>query len=251
MTLVDAHTHLDPGQHDAAIALAECGLWQLAAATRPDQCQQVTDLARCSHRIIPTFGLHPWYAADFPADAMDAWLRQAPIIGEIGLDTVWTSTPLELQRVAFLHQLQLAVQLQKPVMLHTKGAEAEILQSLQQHTPPQTIVHWYSGPAEHLAGYIALGCYFTLGPDIRRNPAVRAVCRQAPLDRLLTETDGTAAVTWALDRPCALEDIPEVLLDTLAEAAALKGVSAEQMQEKVEENLARILGAVASLRRPS
>lgn len=241
MKLVDAHTHVHPEQHAAAAALARRGLWQLVAATRPDQCQQVADLAESCERIIPTFGLHPWYAADFPADAMDAWLQRAHIIGEVGLDTVWTNTPLDRQRAVFLHQLQLAVQLKKPVMLHTKGAEAEVLELLQQHTPPQTIVHWYSGPTEHLAGYIALDCYFTLGPDIKQNPAVREVCRQVPLDRLLTETDGTSAVTWALDRPCAMNDIPEVLHSILAEAASIKNVPTEQLQNAVYENLVRLL----------
>ncbi len=245
MKLVDAHTHIDPAQHAAAATLAGRGLWQLVAATRPDQCQLVADLARCSERIIPTFGLHPWYAADFPEDVMDAWLHQAQIIGEIGLDTVWATTPLDRQRAVFLHQLELAVQLRKPVMLHTKGAEAEILQLLQQHTPPQTIVHWYSGPPEHLPGYIDLGCYFTLGPDIQQNPAVREVCRQVPLNRLLTETDGTGAVTWALDQPCTLNDVPDVLRATLAEAAAIKGVSVELMQEQVYENLIRFLRTTA------
>lgn len=242
MKLIDAHTHISPEQQIAAGDLARQGLWQLVAATRPDQCQQVAAFAQSNERIIPTYGLHPWYAADFAPESMDEWLRETSIIGEIGLDTVWATTPLNLQRAAFLHQLQLAVQLQKTVTLHTKGAEQEILQTLQRHTPPQIIVHWYSGPVEYLADYIALGCYFTLGPDLKQNPAVRAVCRQVPLNRLLTETDGTGAVTWAVDEPCTMDDIPRILRGTLAEAAEIKGLTAEQMRDAVHENMMRVLG---------
>ncbi len=240
MRLADAHTHIRPGQEAAAVRLSEQGLWQLVAATNPDQCHQVADLARAHPRIIPTYGMSPWQPHLYPPNSMDQWLAQAPIIGEIGLDTAWSSAPMSAQRHSFLHQLRMAVALNKPVMLHTKGAESEIVHWLREHTPPLIIVHWYSGPTEHLADYIDLNCYFTLGPDIRLNPAVRQVCRQVPLPRLLTETDGTAAVTWATDEACEMDDVPKVLRGILAEAAKIKGIAVEKAQSAVYDNMMRI-----------
>ncbi|MGI6357089.1 MAG: TatD family hydrolase [Bacillota bacterium] len=245
MNLVDAHTHIRPGQEEAAIQLAQQGLWQLVAATNPDQCQPVSELAKAHPRIIPTFGMSPWQPHQYPLDCMDQWLAQAPIIGEIGLDTVWSSAPMDIQRQSFLHQLQTAVKLNKPVMLHTKGAEAEIAQWLRKYTPPLIIVHWYSGPAEQLADYVDLDCYFTLGPDIRLNPAVREVCRQVPLPRLLTETDGTESVAWGTGEACSMADVPQVLRGILGEAAMIKGVAEEEMHATVYDNLMRVLDHIA------
>lgn len=249
--LVDAHTHVAPAEQAAAVELATRGMWQLVAATRPDQCSSVAALAATHRRIVPTYGLHPWYAGEFESQDMDEYLRLAPIIGEIGLDTVWATTPLGAQRRIFQQQLELAVRLQKPVLLHTKGAEEEILHWLRRLTPPAVVVHWYSGPADHLPGYLQLGCYFTLGPDIAQNGAVQEVCRLAPLDRLLTETDGPAAVTWATGGPSSPLDAPQVLLGTLAEAAKIRGVAPTELQRAVYRNLLQLLSAAGPTRRTS
>lgn len=241
MRLVDAHTHIDLTEREAAIELAEelaeNGLWQLVTATTPRDCASVLDLAKASPRIIPTCGLHPWYADAFDLSLLEECLQRVPIIGEIGLDTVWTEVSLAVQLEAFVYQLQLAAEIGKPVILHTKGAEAEVLQWLKRFMPPKVMLHWYSGDAKYLADYVDLGCYFTLGPDINTNPVVQTVCQAVPLDRLLTETDGVEAVAWARGEPCVLDAVPGVILGILTTAASLRGVGLAQMQEHVYANL--------------
>ncbi|NLY53528.1 MAG: TatD family hydrolase [Firmicutes bacterium] len=243
MRLVDAHTHLQPSQFAAASELARQGLWQLVAATSPAELPPLLALAQASHRIIPTCGLHPWQASDWEKDkcSLTTCLQQVAIIGEIGLDTVWTTLPLNKQLAAFTYQLQLAAAWGKPVILHTKGAEAEVLQWLQRHTPPRIMVHWYAGDPAYLTGYIDLGCYFTLGPDIATNVAVQAVAEQVPLHRILTETDGTEAVAWARGKACAMQDVPQVLMQTLEIVAALKGLDIAEVQNEIYNNLMRFL----------
>lgn len=242
MKLADSHTHIKKDQQKKAIALAKSGLWQLVCATNPNDCQLAADLEKADQHIIASYGLHPWYAEDFSPDAMDQWLVKARIIGEIGLDSVWTSVPIELQLPAFIHQLKLAVDLQKTVLLHTKGAEGLILDYLKRYTPPRVIVHWYAGDEKFLDGYNELGCFFTLGPDIGINPKVQEVCKKAPINRILTETDGIEAVNWALDKNYSLDDIKDVLISILTYGAAIKGTTAEYMAEAVYDNFMRILG---------
>lgn len=244
MRLVDAHTHISLSQSQTATALADRGLWQLVAASSPTQWTHVWALARTSPRIIPTCGWHPWVADTFDPAILEPCFRQAPIIGEIGLDKVWTEVPLVQQRAAFIYQLERAVEMGKPVVLHTKGAESEILQELRRLRPSKVIVHWYSGDAQLLPAYSQLGCYFTLGPDVHANPAVQAVCRQVPLDKLLTETDGIEAVEWARGQSCTMEDVPAVLLRIIATAAALRGLPPAQMQEQIHANFLAFLGVV-------
>jgi TatD DNase family protein len=239
--LIDAHTHIGIGQEQQYLALAGKGLWQLPCATKPEECRRIADLAVNDGHMIPTFGLHLWYAQDYPPDAMDMWLAEADIVGEIGLDSVWAPAPVEVQMEAFVHQLQLAHRLRKCVILHTKGAEGTILKLLEQYSLPGILVHWYSGDEKQLDGYIELGCYFTLGPDLGVNPDVQTVCRKAPPDRLLTETDGTGAVEWALGKPCDVKDIPGVLASSLVWASQFRGVSMEEMRDTVYDNMMRFL----------
>ena len=136
-------------------------------------------------------------------------------------------------------QLELAQQLGMPVILHTKGMEREIARTLRRYTMPK-LVHWYSCN-EHLDQYLDQDCYFTIGPDHAANPAVQRVLRSAPLDRVLTETDGLDAVAWALGHPVTASEIESVLRGELRAIADVHGIAESEAEAQVEANLDRFL----------
>ncbi|MBQ9031635.1 MAG: TatD family hydrolase [Parasporobacterium sp.] len=145
-----------------------------------------------------TFGIHPWYADQFhPQDWMELY-RQSPLIGEIGMDQLWCDVPLSIQREIFEVQLQIAADLKKPVVLHTKDCEAQIAEMIRDFPEP-VLVHWYSGTEKDLESYLQLNCRFTLGPDTSFSENHLLLSR-VPADRLLTETDGIGAVLWAYEQ---------------------------------------------------
>ena len=232
--LVDAHAHLGGAQELAArreIFTILCGVDPIDAAS-------VLQL-RGEH-VEVSCALHPWHVEKHRVEDMTPYLNAAPVIGEIGLDCVWTEADMDCQRRAFTRQLDIAAEMGKPVVLHTKGMEAEIARTLARYDLVK-LVHWYSCE-EHLERYLDQDCYFTVGPDVAVNPAVQAVARRAPLNRLLTETDGLDAVAWALNRPVSPEELPEVLRGELQAIASLKGVSETQAREAVWQNMRRFLG---------
>ena len=123
------------------------------------------------------------------------YLEKCQVIGEIGMDSLWCNVPLKRQKEVLEKQLQIAAEWKKPVVLHTKDQEREILELIRKY-PNIYLVHWYS--ADHdLDGYLDLDCYFSIGPDVIWNPAVQQVARRVPENRILLETDGMDAVKWA------------------------------------------------------
>ena len=232
--LSDAHSHLSPFAEHLLAAVPE--LTEFSCAT-PEECQQAAALAArhaCVHRSC---GIHPWYAAADSWTTMLPWLEAAAVIGEIGLDNVWCSSDPALQRQLFERQLAFACARQRPVVLHTKGMEGEVL-AMIRHYPNTYHVHWYSC-RDYLDDYLALGCYMSVGPFPNLDPAVAAVAAHTPADRLLIETDGIDAVRWATG-----EDHVDYLqaLDRIAEdIAALRGSSAEAVQAQADANLQRFL----------
>ena len=80
------------------------------------------------------------------------------------MDSVWCDIPLDIQQKRLEEQLQIAADLKKPVLLHTKGQEKRIAELLRGF-PYHICVHWYSGTEQDLEPYLDMGCYFTLGPD--------------------------------------------------------------------------------------
>lgn len=233
--LIDAHAHI--GTPEELAARREAGVITLLCGTEPESADKVTKMA--SAALIPHCALHPWHAEDCALADMLGYMDMCPVVGEIGLDSVWTQADMDAQRRAFLAQLDWAERRRKPVVLHTKGMEREIAWTLGRYTV-RKLVHWYSCE-DYLDDYIAQDCYFTVGPDCMHNPAVRAVIERVPLDRLLTETDGMSAVAWALEREVAPSELSSVLEGELGEIARAKGIAQEHAREAVWVNFNRFV----------
>lgn len=232
--LIDAHAHYRRPDELSA----RRGVRTLFCGTNPETAARILAL-RGNGRLV-SCGLHPWHADRFTVAQMLPYIKQSAALGEIGLDSVWTDVDMDVQRRAFSAQLDLAQRLGMPVILHTKGMEAEIAEALLPCAVPK-LIHWYSC-GEHLEKYLAQDCYFTVGPDHRNNPAVQAVLRSVPPDRILTETDGLEAVAWALNRAVTAEDIQAVIEDELEAIARVHGIGIRDAEDRVEENFARFLG---------
>lgn len=85
--------------------------------------------------------------------------------------------------------------------------------------------------------YIDFGCYFTIGIDLLRNNAVKELAKKVPLDRLLIETDGLAAIEWALDRKVQVDDYVAILRCHLQSLAELRNIESTILAEKMSKNL--------------
>lgn len=231
--LVDAHAHLGTERERQArreIVTVLCGTEPVSAA-EVLRLQNEFTLASCA--------LHPWNVEKSSVDKMLPFIEASPVLGEIGLDSVWTNADMTRQRSAFIRQLELAETLGKPIVLHTKGMEAEIARTVCPYGV-RKLVHWYSC-MEHLDAYLEQDCYFTVGPDYANNPAVARVLRRVPLDRLMTETDGMSAVNWALGYEVEPELVGQVLEGELRAIAAAKKVSFDEARAAVYNNLLRFV----------
>ena len=179
-------------------------------------------------------GIHPWKADVTHWTEMEQILREASIIGEIGLDSEWCSIDMELQRSVFRKQLALAAHLRKPVILHTKGMEREILDTIRQH-PNRYLVHWYDCD-QWLREYIDLGCWFTVGPETA-NPNVAHLARTVPIDRLLMESDGLEGLAWGLGIELTASDYPAAMERHLQAIARLRGTDTASLLQQMQRNL--------------
>ena len=231
--LIDAHAHFNrPGE-----LAARANVRTLFCGTNPDTAAEA--LALRGENRLASCGLHPWHSDRFTVADMLPYIKESAALGEIGLDSVWCNVDMATQRRVFAEQLDIARQLGLPIVLHTKGMEGEIAKAIRPCPVPK-LVHWYSC-TEYLDDYLAQDCYFTVGPDFQANPAVQAVLRRAPLERIMTETDGLDAVAWALGRPVKDREIESVLRGELRAIAAIHDIEDSEAEKRVEENLTRFL----------
>lgn len=235
--LSDAHCHYDAAGELAAIhrrlgvpAIVNCGT--------PAEWHQNQALIGPAQTL--SFGIHPWASATADFDAAAEYFAQAPVIGEIGLDRVWTDVPQAVQLPVFERQLALAQAQHKPVVLHTKGCEEAVLKLIRQY-PNRYFVHWYSDAAWQ-DDYLTLGCYMSIGVDVVSDPAVQALAKRVPAERLLLESDGVESLTWAWGRPVATSEYPQAMQTCAARVAALRQADVAQVTAAAAANLARFIG---------
>lgn len=150
-------------------------------------------------RLWSTAGVHPHHAKDCDAAAIASLrtLLADPICvaaGECGLDYDRDFSPRPAQREAFVAQLELAIEIGKPVFLHERAAHDDFIAILREHRSRlgRYVVHCFTGTGEQLDAYLDAGAYIGITGwicDERRGHHLRELVPRIPADRLMVETD--------------------------------------------------------------
>jgi TatD DNase family protein len=270
--LFDSHCHL----HDArmqdlraaagqrAVAAGVCGLL-LAGVDRADWRAQVALSAELGAdasvgdrlSIARAYGIHPQVIEQYSdaelASQLDSLTRalagrdpELPpphAVGELGLDARTPERRAGLARQAsiFAAQLALARERELPIVLHILRCHGEALRLLRRDGIPRCggVVHSYSGSAELIRDYLALGLSISFSGAVTRVPAQRlhAAVRAVPADRLLIETDAPDQ-TPIEHRPTRNE--PAFLPTICAAMAALRGEDPAQLAQITTDNARRL-----------
>ncbi len=263
---VDTHCHIDSvldreqctwpellarmGNHPpAALVHVACDPARLAWAE--EFARNAAETQNSSGPVIRcAYGIHPHEASLYNDTVEQELIRlqgtpHAVAFGEIGLDYHYDYSPRDIQCQVFERQLLLAKKLGKPVVLHTREADADTLEILTRHAGSELAVHvhCYTGSVSFAQQLLALpGSYyfgFTGVLTFKNSENVRAAAQSIPLDRLLLETDAPylAPVPWRgkTAHPGMIPTIAQALAD-------LRGVSLEQLQQACRANTRRFYG---------
>lgn len=217
LELVDTHCHLNhpPLCHDTGGVLERAAAAGIGRVVAPayDEASWTALLALADRPgVSVAFGLHPWLAHEAAGGEAVRGLvtrlaglceRRRPVaIGEIGLDTKISASGLAEQSPLLERQLELAVDLDLPVILHCRGAFPELLAAIARHGGRlRGVLHAFSRGPELAERFVAAGLHIALGGAATRAGArqVRAAVRGIPADRLVLETDAPAI---------GLQDVP-------------------------------------------
>ena len=259
--LFDSHNHLDYPEFEGDRVgvmqrAAEAGIVGcLVAGVSWGQWARLERLAQQDSGVVVSLGVHPWYAArlseaDWPALERDLTLRSQQsfvvAIGECGLDRVAErrrGVAFETQVRVFRRQLQLAVALQMPVILHVVRAHSEALALLREcgPLPAGGVVHGFTAGPEVCERYTAQGLSCGIGTAVlsARAHKLHATVRHAPLQSLLLETD-------APDQPPRgwpqRHNEPRSLLQVAQAVAALRGLPVETVAQQTTANARALFG---------
>ena len=162
-------------------------------------------------------------------------------IGEIGLDYYWDDTRKEEQKALFRRQIEIALEREKPIIVHDREAHGDSLAIVREYPELRGVFHCFSGSVEMAEELLAMGWYLGFdGPvtykNARKAPEVLAVC---PLDRLLLETDSPYLSPVPMR---GKRNDSRNLRFVAAKIAEIKGGTAEEIAQAAAENGKRLFG---------
>lgn len=190
-------------------------------------------------------GVHP---LDLKDEAFDgerllklAQHKKVIAIGETGLDYYYDTENKIAQQSAFSAQIQIANQLEKPVIVHTRAARKDTLDLLRDNHAEKCggVLHCFTETEEMARQALDLGFYISISGIITFKNAeeLRQVVRLLPLDRLLVETDSPylAPIPYR-----GKQNQPAYTREVCEYVATLKGLSIEQFAAQTTENFERL-----------
>ena len=202
-------------------------------------------------RIYAAVGVHPNYGQDWTEDTLSTLREQAHeagvvAIGEIGLDYFREYTPHAIQQTIFRKQLDLAAEVNLPVIIHNREASTDLMQILEEWTvelqntghplaDQPGVLHSYSDDLETARKGLAMNFYLGIGGPVTFKNAQdrKAVVRELPLDRILLETDAP----YLTPHPHrGKRNEPAYIPLIAAEIARLQEISLEEVAETTTAN---------------
>lgn len=208
--------------------------------------KDAVELSRKYDFIYAAVGIHP-HETKHMDDASIEILRmlakdkKVKAIGEIGLDYYYDHSPRDIQKYWFKKQINLAKDLNLPVIIHDRDANFDVMEILKLENAFDTgvLLHCYSGSYELAKEYIKLGAYISIaGPVTYKNARKTVeVVKGISIDKLLIETDSPylTPVPYRGKR-----NEPMYVKNTLEKLAEIKGISVEEAMEKTFNNAKKV-----------
>ncbi len=265
MGLFDVHAHLTHPkllpQLESLLASAEAaGLTSIISnGLNPQDNEAVRELSRKHPLVKPAFGLYPVDAVlremraagvDYPresdyepsAEEAIAWVREhadeAFAIGEIGLDGYWVPEAFwEAQEQAFRALVDIAMQADKPIIIHTRKRERRTLEILREMGAQRVDWHCFGGKLKLAREIADAGHYLSIPANARRSESFTRMLETLPRDRILLETD---CPYLGPDRE--RDNEPANVRHTLDYAAELWGVPANEVEAQLSQNFEALFG---------
>jgi len=258
MSLIDSHCHLDRlalekigTDLDGVVALAkENGVEQmLCVSINLENFPEVLRISHAYENIFSSVGVHPSDDGEEPSLEQLIKLaddRKIIAIGETGLDYFYNEGDLEWQRERFRVHIRAAIATGKPLIIHTREAEADTLAIMREEGADKIggVMHCFTGSLEMAQQCLDLGFYISFSGIVtfRNADELREVAKMVPEDRMLIETDAP----YLTPVPKRGKPNHPALVKHVAEhIAEQRGVSFEQIARASTANFQRLFGTPA------
>lgn len=202
-------------------------------------------LAEKYESVYYSVGVHPDSAEEIVSGGLEklkalAESQKCLAIGEIGLDYHYEPFDKTVQQKAFVSQIDLANELDLPIIVHSRDAHYDTLSIIEKNSVKRKgTMHCFSGSVELMQKYVELGFYISFGGTLTFKNSVKAVevLKSVPIDRILTETDSPYL---APEGKRGQINEPKNVVNVYEFISKEKGISVEEISAIIKENAKRL-----------
>ena len=249
--LFDTHAHLndpafDPDREELMASFASAGVGLVMnAGCSLESSRDIVQMAEKYPWLYASVGSHPDSADEVNEAVLEEYRKlckqsdKVKAIGEIGLDYYYEDIPREVQQRAFRLQMELAKELDMPVIVHERDAHNDGLAIIKEFPTVKGVFHCYSGSAEMARQLVNLGWYIGFTGVLTFKNARKAVETAAsiPLERIVLETD---CPFMAPEPYRGKRNHPGYLYRMAEKLAEIRGISVEEVHAATLENGKRL-----------
>lgn len=239
--LIDTHCHVDqfPSPEEVVRECEKSALRVVAVTNLPSHFAVAADRLRGHKLVSAALGMHPLFAAEGIRElaAFKRMASHSDFIGEVGLDFSRQGMASKAIQERVFEEVLSAIQ-GRPrfITLHSRGAEAAVLEGLRRHGIKAAVFHWFSGSVRVLEDVFAEGHFVSINPAMLSSASGQRVIAHSPRERILIESDGP--FTKFQDQVCR----PTSVALVYQHLAALWDVSNETAVACIKSNFESILG---------
>ncbi|MDO4473640.1 MAG: TatD family hydrolase [Eubacteriales bacterium] len=245
--IFDTHAHYDSEQFDEdreelLASMQENGVGTIVNVSASyESCFRVPEMAKRYPFMYAAVGVHPDEVGDLSEEnfrKMKGQFQNEKVVavGEIGLDYYWDNEPRDVQKKWFIRQLELARELDLPVLIHSREAAADTMEIMKEHGQGlRGVIHCYSYSAEMAVEYVKMGYYIGVGGVVtfKNGRKLKETVLKIPLESIVLETD----CPYMAPVPFRGKRNQSSYIQYMAqEIASLKGVSVEEVIAVTEAN---------------
>lgn len=250
MPLVDSHCHLQDAKFEVdrpEVIRRSLDDLDWLVVIGDDLPTSRGAMALCQPRVYAAVGIHPYYASTVNDDSIEeirgmARSKSVVALGEMGLDYFkYNETPRDVQKRGFIRQLELAAELDLPVVIHNRDSDEDLASILDEHCKalPGGVMHCFGSEPAYVERCLAWGFHISFAGNVTFPKAqpLRDAAKAVPLDRILVETDAPYLAPQPVrGKRCE----PAYVRHTATLLAEFMGIPPEEFMRRTAENAAAL-----------
>ena len=251
--IFDSHAHYDSSKfnedrEEHLNSMQENGVGTIVNACADwDSVTEVVDMVQNYPFMYAAVGLHPDEVGDLNEERFEFLKAQCQkekvvAVGEIGLAYYWDNESHDIQKKWFVRQLELARELDLPVIIHSREAAEDTLNIMKEHAQGlRGVIHCFSYSKELAEEYVKMGFHIGIGGVVtfKNGKKLKEVAEVIPLERMLLETD----CPYLAPEPYRGKRNSSLYIPYIAQAIAdIKGITYEEVVAQTEQNAKELFG---------